>query len=103
MFYGKDCDSVPKPKVYLVDFNDASLYGLYWQGSQVLMLNRRLKPEYINLVMVHELMHHYDYELMLQWPFDHCSTERLARKVHHLFEGTEYNDLWEQVYRCTND
>ena len=100
IFEGYDCDTAVKPKVYLLDWGDATLYGRYWYGTTHLELNRRLKPEYINVVMLHELVHYYGYVAGTDWGRDTCKTEEVARRVTAMYEGVPYSDDWRQWYNC---
>lgn len=103
IFEGFDCDTVRKPEVYLVRFSSDSLLGVYYPGTNRLLLNRRLRPEYINSVMLHELVHHYGYVGGLKWGFELCTTEHMARVVTALYRGEEYSDDWREWYVCPKD
>jgi hypothetical protein len=100
IFDAIDCNTFIKPRVFLVNFQSETLLGLYYPGTGILLLNRRLKDEYINQVMAHELVHHYGFEAGVEWGKYLCSTEEKARRVEALFSGRPYTDSWRKWYGC---
>lgn len=104
-----DCSLTPPPVVVISaivpDSADVGeeLYGFTYPGEIYIFLNPE-HPEMWNTIMVHESVH---YLLAQTYGLDgmpdavgRCESERVARIVHHQYEGTEYDGSWVLYYGC---
>lgn len=107
-----DCSLTPPPVLVISQIVPDSadegeeLYGFTYPGEIYIFLNPD-HPELWDVIMVHEATHY----LLAQtygvgWmptAVGRCESERVARVVHHAYEGTEYDDEWRLWYGCTEE
>lgn len=90
-----DCTGIDRPTVIVTNLMGAlGLYGAYMPGEQWIFID----PQAPDHTYIHELTHYIIYEAGLR--VGRCTGEEAARRVHHAWEGTEYNDDWRKRYGC---
>lgn len=107
-----DCGLTPPPVVVISQIvpdsagADEVLYGFTYPGEIYIYLNPD-HPEMWNTIMVHEATH---YLLAQTYGLDgmpdavgRCESERVARVIHHAYEGTEYDGAWVLWYNCAEE
>lgn len=98
VFYGVECNDLKKPYVVTSKVVSSSYYGFYFKGETIVYVFPNLSPKTRSSTIVHETTHY-----VLDWTksgFSRCESEEAARRVHHLWEGSKYNDRWRLNYRC---
>jgi hypothetical protein len=91
-----DCTDMAPPTVVVTSLMGAlGLYGAYYPGEHMIFVD----PYAPEKTEVHEMTHYLLYELGL-FRDNRCMSEEVARRVHHKWEGTTYDDTWRSQYRC---
>jgi hypothetical protein len=91
-----DCTDIAPPIVVTTNMMGAfRLHGAYFPGENYIFVD----PDSPEHTIVHEMTHYLLYEMNL-FRNDRCGSEYMARRVHHAWEGTEYDDTWRAQYRC---
>lgn len=90
-----DCRGIDMPTVVYTDLMGAmGLNGAYFPGEAVVFIDNDAPAH----TVVHEVTHYVLYEAAQFVGM--CVSEEAARRVHHAWEGTEYNDKWRAQYGC---
>lgn len=104
-FAAVDCRKIDRPQVIVSkvvgDMADPGevLYGFYYLGEDFIFVNPESSPEDQRKIVVHEATH---YVLWMTYgdKVGSCKSEEVARRVHHAWEGSDYDDTWRLFYRC---
>lgn len=96
-----DCSLMLPPVIITSRILSDDFHGLHYVGESYIFVNKKHwlhdKPLW-NVAVVHETVH-YVLEHANR-DVDRCESEEIARRAHHLFEGSVYNSTWEEGYRC---
>lgn len=96
IFYDVDCNEAPDPLILYVKL--PGYYGMYYPGSNMLLINEDLDYAMRYAVQVHEYTHMVGDWAEAGW--SRCESEEKARKVTALWQGVPYSDRWKFIYRC---
>jgi len=101
-----NCRRIEKPTVVITTaVKDIAapgweLYGVTYDGEPYVLINPDLDQETTRMVIVHETVHYVLWQFYGNGIGD-CESERVARKVHHAWDKTDYAlDKWESDYGC---
>lgn len=90
-----NCKGLEPPQVIYTDIMGAmGLYGAYYPGEGVVWVDWDAPAH----TVIHEITHYMLYEAGI--PLSRCTSEEAARRVHHAWQGTKYNDKWRAGYGC---
>lgn len=90
-----DCEGITMPLViYTRIMGEVGLYGAYYPGEHAVYID----PDAPGHTVVHEVTHYVLYEAGMR--FSRCTSEEAARRVHHAWNGTDYDDKWRDRYGC---
>ena len=93
-----DCTDISPPTIIYTDLMGAmGLYGAYFPGEDFVFVDTTAPGH----TVVHEVTHYMLYEAGFR--ISNCVSEEAARRVHHAWDGTEYNDKWRVRYGCQPD
>lgn len=105
VFEDVQCGDLDKPKILYNEFRSyfgtpqTTLYGRHYLGSEYIEINVRFYgTEMARTTAVHETVHYIGAHQDAGW--SKCYSEDVARRVHHLWEGTEYDPEWKVRYKC---
>jgi len=91
-----DCTGIERPSVIVTKLMGAfGVYGAYYGGEKTVFLD----PDAPDHTYIHELTHYLLWEVS-NGAVKGCASEEAARRVHHAWEGTEYDDSWRGRYGC---
>jgi len=94
-FLEVDCRGIERPSIIYTDLMGAmGLYGAYFHGENFVFVDFDAPAH----TVVHEVTHYMLYEAGNV--ASRCVSEEAARRVHHAWSGTEYNDEWRKRYEC---
>jgi len=89
-----DCTGIkPANVVYTGLMGYMGLYGMYIPEEDLILIDLEAPAH----TLVHEVTHHVLWHAGLR---NRCLSEEAARRVHHEWEGTPYNDDWRVQYGC---
>lgn len=90
-----DCRGIPAPTIIYTGLMSAlGLHGAYMPGDRFIFID----PSAPAHTVVHEMTHYILWETGVVE--DRCLSEEVARRVHHVYEGTTYDDSWRKRYQC---
>ena len=93
-FLDIDCTGLRQPMIIYTDLMGINgLYGQYVYGEPWVFVD----PDAPAHTVVHEIAHYVLWEVA---NIEGCTSEEAARRVHHAWDGTEYNDNWRRRYNC---
>jgi hypothetical protein len=90
-----DCEGITMPMIIYTDImGELGYYGAYMPGEHIVFID----PQAPAATVVHEVTHYMLWAAGAR--VSRCTSEEAARRVHHAWEGTEYNEEWRQRYGC---
>jgi hypothetical protein len=98
-FYDVQCGDLESPFVIISRVVDSRYYGFYFPGENYIYINPNASPVDQAETIIHETTH-YILHFKGDARFNRCLSEEVARRVHHLWGDTEYDDEWRGLYNC---
>lgn len=89
-----DCTEFKQPSIIYTNVMEAlGLWGAYAYGEDFVLIDHDAPAA----TVVHEVTHYVLWNVGMR---DRCISEEAARRVHHKWEGTPYDDSWRNLYQC---